>query len=295
MASPTDDELGRSNSTDAKSDLIESILREDDLYKILGATTNASAAQLRRCYLERSKICHPDKPPCHPHSTSAFQKVGFAFDILKSPSSRRTYDASLRPAFFHELTDRLNTLGYERTFHDAVCLLYQEFMNGDFGHIRRALESLNRQYPNLISHWVIEVVLRSFVKIQEVLQSSKAYSLLMCIELGRIGRVTKGFNELRYTDVVGCLRLTIQLARVTLALPMRFDRALRLKAEKDMRAKTAGMVALGLPIPEASKPPSGFLNDRVITVLEFIVGEAGHDEAADAEWYAKMGESSPPN
>merc|ERR1712230_325594 len=69
-----------------KDDIIHSVLREEDLYQILGAPRTASPAELRRCYLERSKTCHPDKPPFHELSTSAFQRLGFAFDILKSPA-----------------------------------------------------------------------------------------------------------------------------------------------------------------------------------------------------------------
>merc|ERR1712230_15767 len=58
-----------------KDDIIQSVLHEEDLYQILGAPRTASPAELRRCYLERSKICHPDKPPFHELSTRSARTV----------------------------------------------------------------------------------------------------------------------------------------------------------------------------------------------------------------------------
>jgi len=270
-----------------KDDIINDILHEEDLYKILGAARSSSAADLRKCYLERSKICHPDKPPFHPLSTSAFQRLGFAFDILKSPSARRTYNRASKPAS-SQLPDKTNFLGGEHTFRSAVEAILNEFMTGDFAIVRRWLGSLHSRYPNLVNDEVIINVERSFVRIRELVLTTRTYALLIYIELGRIHRVQKRLMALGYFDVVGRARLTIHLVRVTLAMPMRVDRALKLREEKAWRAKAAGLQAAGLTAPE-TRARAGILNDRVSKVLEFIVGNAGKDEGADEAWSAGIG------
>jgi len=270
-----------------KDDIIQDVLEEEDLYKILGAARNASAAELRRCYLERSKICHPDKPPFHPLSTSAFQRLGFAFDILKSPSTRRTYDRASKPTS-SQLPDKTTFLGGEHTFRSAVEAIMHEFMTGDFVIVRRWLESLHAQYPHLVSEEVVINVERSFIRIRELVLTTRTYALLVYIELGRIHRVQKRLMGLGYFDVVGRARLTIHLVRVTLAVPMRVDRALKKREEKAWRAKCAGLQARGIT-PTETMGRAGILNERMSKVLEFIVGAAGKDEGADEAWSTKMG------
>lgn len=92
---------------------------------------------------------------------------------------------------------------------------------------------------------------------------------------------------LGYLDVLGRTRLTIHLVRVTLAVPMRVDRALKEKEEKAWRAKCAGLMARGIT-PVEQMRSAGILNERVSKVLEFIVGVAGRDEGADEAWSTKM-------
>lgn len=93
---------------------------------------------------------------------------------------------------------------------------------------------------------------------------------------------------LGYLDVVGRTRLTIHLVRVSLAVPMRVDRALKQREEKAWRAKVAGLQAAGLSVmPNEGR--AGILNERVSRVLEFIVGAAGTDEGVDEAWGAKTG------
>ncbi|RDW69697.1 chaperone J-domain-containing protein [Coleophoma cylindrospora] len=272
--------------SEVKNDIIQDVLHEEDLYKILGASRNASAADLRRCYLERSKVVHPDKPPFHAQSTSAFQRLGFAFDILKSPSARRTYDRASKPTS-SQLPDKTTFLGGEHTFRSAVESILQEFMTGDFVIVRRWLESLHSRYPNLVSEEVVVNVERSFIRIRELVLTTRTYALLIYIELGRIHRVQKRLMGLGYLDVVGRARLTIHLVRVTLAVPMRVDRALKEREEKAWRAKVAGLQAAGVA-PTGSMRNAGILNERVSKVLEFIVGAAGKDEGADEAWSTKM-------
>lgn len=315
----------RTSAETIKNGMIEEILSEDDvrtcqssepshlltslkLYRVIGASRSSTAAEIRRSYLERSKICHPDKPPHHPQSTrrvlpseqgsstrltlfSAFQRLGFAFEILKSPSSRRSYDKAFQYTYSPRPTDDANFLGAEHTFRGAVEAILHEFMTGDFVLVRKGLESLNRQYPNLVSPEVVFTIERSFIRIRELVLTTRTYALLIYIELGRIHRVQKRLMGLGYLDVLGRVRLTVHLVRVTLAVPIRVDRALKHREENKLRAKAAGMQASGITLPAASNR-AGILNEKVTQVLEFIVGEAGRDDEADEAWNVKMASAS---
>lgn len=161
-------------------------------------------------------------------------------------------------------------------------------MTGDFVTVRRWLESLHAQYPHLVSSEIILNVERSFIRIRELVLTTRTYALLIYIELGRIHRVQKRLIGLGYFDVVGRARLTIHLVRVTLAVPMRVDRALKQREEKAWRAKVAGLQARGITPTEIEIGRAGILNERVSKVLEFIVGVAGRDEGADEAWSTKM-------
>src|SRR3954463_9168798 len=116
---------------------------------------------------------------------SAFQRLGFAFDVLKSPSSRRTYDRASRqncPRFQH---DRPAFLSGEQTFRGAVEAILKEFIEGDFALVRKLLESLNKTYPTLVSEDVIGAIERSFFRIRELVITTRTYAFLISIELGR--------------------------------------------------------------------------------------------------------------
>ncbi|KAG9241697.1 putative DnaJ like protein subfamily B member 11 [Calycina marina] len=269
-----------------KDSVIQRVLQEEDLYKIVGASRTATAQELRRCYLERSQIVHPDKLPFHPDSTSAFQRLGFAFDILKSSSSRRTYDRASKPTSC-SLPDKTSFLGGDHTFRTAVAAVLHEFMTGDFLLVREWFGTLQKQYPNLITEELGVTLEKSFLRLRELVLTTRSYALIIYIELGRINRVQKKLLALGYFDVLGRTKLIIHLVRVTLAVPVRVDRALRQREEKAWRAECAGLQARGI-VPVEEVRSAGIMNERVYRVLELIVGDAGKDEGADEAWGRKM-------
>ena len=90
---------------------------------------------------------------------------------------------------------------------------------------------------------------------------------------------------LPYVDVGGWSRWTIQLVRVTLAGPIRVDRAIKLREEKAWRARSAGLQAAGIRFNEEERPKAGILNDRLSYVLQFLVGKADMDDGAEYPSY----------
>lgn len=67
------------------------VLSALDHYAVLGASSDASTPELRRCYLRVSVEVHPDKNH-HPEATRAFQRVAAAWAVLSDDVKRRQYD-----------------------------------------------------------------------------------------------------------------------------------------------------------------------------------------------------------
>ena len=149
--------------------------------------------------------------------------------------------------------------------------------------MRKGLEALNRQYPHLVSPEVVNSVEYSFKRIRELVLTTRTYALLIYIELGRIHRVQKRLMALGYFDVLGRVRLTVHLVRVTLAVPYRVDRALK-RREREGRKEREEREGRTLGEEVEGGGGKGILNERVSWVLEYIVGDAGRDEEVDGVW-----------
>ncbi|HYG17920.1 MAG TPA: J domain-containing protein [Ohtaekwangia sp.] len=67
-------------------------------YTILGVSTSASHAEIKRVYRRLAVQYHPDKNPS-PEAITLFQKINEAYDVLGDPVKRRTYDLSFRDPF----------------------------------------------------------------------------------------------------------------------------------------------------------------------------------------------------
>ncbi|KAF8340021.1 uncharacterized protein EI90DRAFT_2907896 [Cantharellus anzutake] len=242
------------DSTEDRYTVIHDILRCTDLYAVLDVDKSVDANGLRRGYMKRCKACHPDKFPSYPLATVAFQKVSFAYETLSTPSSRRLYDAHVAADntfnFFHHQSG--GTGGFasykaaDETLTGVLVGVFCDFMEGDFGMLRTFLRAMNELNPALnISDDTIESVIRSFARLREILLTGQKYVQIVRFELIRLYEIQHSLRQLSYFDVCGRLRLTLQLARVTLSLPCRIDRAMIEEAEEEERrmAAAAGMNA----------------------------------------------------
>ena len=154
-------------------------------------------------------------------------------------------------------------------------------MTGDFILIRRFLSSLHTRYPNLISSDTVQNVEWAFVRIRELVMTTRVYGLIIYVELGRVERVRKRLMAVGMWDIVGRAKLGVHLVRVAIAVPMRVDRKLREREERLWNARMAGLQAR--EVEDLEKKAGGILNEKVVKVLGFIVGEAGKDEG-DENW-----------
>ena len=94
-------------------------------YEVLGVARAASAAELRRAYLERARVLHPDRhidagPKGRVEAERAMQEVTEAWRILGDPGRRRRYDRELGgPAAVTDDGDRFASRS-DGTFPDEV-------------------------------------------------------------------------------------------------------------------------------------------------------------------------------
>lgn len=63
-----------------------------DYYKILGVDKDTPQSEIRAAYRKRSKQFHPDLHPDDPKAKAKFQLLNEAYDVLKDPEKRKTYD-----------------------------------------------------------------------------------------------------------------------------------------------------------------------------------------------------------
>uniref|UniRef100_A0A1D1Y5N2 DnaJ subfamily C member 17 n=1 Tax=Anthurium amnicola TaxID=1678845 RepID=A0A1D1Y5N2_9ARAE len=230
--------------------VVDDICIESNLYNILGVEKTCSAEELRRAYISRSRICHPDKFPEYPKATEAFQKLSYAYETLNKPSSRRAYDIS----GISDLGDVDGT--GDETLHSVLYQLFLEFMDGDFEMIRALVNALNESNPGLnLGDDAIETLEIAFRRMRDLLLAGKKYVKIVQFELIRLYEIQQQLRSLSYFDVFGRLRLTLQLTRLTLTIPMLIDNAM--KSEYD---------ALG-----AKGVNKGLLGDGMAKVISSLV------------------------
>ena len=63
-----------------------------DYYKILGVPKNVDIEEIRKVYRKLAIKYHPDKNPENPEAESNFKDLSEAYNVLKNPIKRDTYD-----------------------------------------------------------------------------------------------------------------------------------------------------------------------------------------------------------
>ena len=69
-----------------------------DYYEILGVTSTAHAAEIKRAYRRLAVMYHPDKNPS-PDAEAIFKQINEAYDVLSDPEKRRAYDSRFDTLF----------------------------------------------------------------------------------------------------------------------------------------------------------------------------------------------------
>jgi len=205
---------------------LNTVLSSDDLYQIMGVPNSPSLDKmtLRRAYLARSKACHPDKFPNNPDATHAFQKIAVAYSVLSKPASKRLYDN--QPATYDAFAAR-PTGHAEETFRSVIIGVFNDFLDGDLEVIRTLLKAINDVNPTLrLGDEGINSVLVTLQSLRERALTCRTCIHALHAELTRLLEVQHAFRQLSYFDIPGRSRLTIQLTRITLSLPIALEKAI---------------------------------------------------------------------
>lgn len=94
--------------------------------------------------------------------------------------------------------------------------------------IRVLINALNESNPGLnLGDDAVGSIEDAFAKLRELMKAGKKYLSIVRFELIRLYEIQHSLRQLSYFDVFGRLRLTLQLARVTLSIPMAIDQAMK--------------------------------------------------------------------
>ncbi|KAJ7713891.1 DnaJ domain-containing protein [Mycena maculata] len=216
------------SSPGKRTPALDEVLSNDDLYTILGVSKSDSMDKmtLRRAYLTRSRACHPDKFPNNPEATHAFQKIAVAYSVLSQPGSRRSYDS--RPPSSKYDVFSAHPMGHaQETFRNIVLGVFDDFLEGDLEVIRTLLKAVNDINPSInMGDEGINSILNSLQRIRERALTCRTCIYALHAELTRLLEVQHSFRQLSYFDILGRTRLTIQLTRITLSLPIALEKAI---------------------------------------------------------------------
>ncbi|GAA5849268.1 hypothetical protein JCM8547_006497 [Rhodosporidiobolus lusitaniae] len=227
-----DDEPFRSPPRGEAEDLVDAVNIEEELYVILGVERNAKTDEIRRAFLARSRVIHPDKLPLYPPSTTAFQRLSYAYETLSKPASRRLYDLGGGRGYDPSSPAAGPSDLADETLNGVLRSVINEFLNGDFEMIRVFVTALNEGNPGLnLGDEAVDSLEGAFKRVREALLAGQRYLRLIKFELIRLYEIQHSLRSLSYFDVYGRLRLTLALTRVTLEIPMVLDRAM---AEEQM-------------------------------------------------------------
>jgi DnaJ-class molecular chaperone len=90
---------------------------QNNFYKVLSIPQNASQEDIKKAYRTLALQLHPDRNPNNKKAEEKFKEVTAAYEVLSSPSKRRSYDlqAPSRP-----LNDNASEFKEAETSHEST-------------------------------------------------------------------------------------------------------------------------------------------------------------------------------
>ncbi|ORZ03249.1 hypothetical protein BCR43DRAFT_482994 [Syncephalastrum racemosum] len=263
-----DPKKSTNSSTDDKYEVVEQILNAADYYEVLGVQKDSTAEQVRRAYIRRSRVCHPDKfVPPYARATESFQLLSIAYETLSNPSSKLMYDlspanptssSSSFPTHSSSTSDRNDNPNdtLQRVLHQ----LFIEMMDGEFQTMRAFIHALNETNPGMhISEDAIIQIELAFRKMRELLLSTHTYYKVVQFELMRLYELQLELRRLSYFDIWRRMRLSITICKVLLQLPIMINTASREKRQLPDTKNDHDEGILGVRVENALRLAVGLL------------------------------------
>ncbi|CAG8634893.1 1392_t:CDS:2, partial [Racocetra fulgida] len=183
----------------------------------------------------------------HTHSTTASAYVAATMNSLnsnnssnKSPNNRRAIDNNYRYKIVDDICAETNlytiielAYAYETLNKPSTRRAYDISGTSDLGSVNGTGDE------TLHGEDAIETLETAFRRMRELLLAGKKYVKIVQFELIRLYEIQQQLRSLSYFDVFGRLRLTIQLARITLTIPLLIDNSM--KAEFEHLGGKSGM------------------------------------------------------
>ncbi|KAI0067362.1 DnaJ-domain-containing protein [Artomyces pyxidatus] len=268
---------GSSQRRSRRAQAIADILAQTDLYNILGVSRSdkLDTMDLRRAYLSRSKACHPDKFPDNPEATYAFQKVSVAYNVLSNPASRRLYDSHPGAQDFTTTSVRA-----EETLRSVVIGVFNDFLDGDLEMVRTLLRGINDLNPSLrVSDEGINSILLTLQSLRERILTCRALTHTLLSTLSHLLDTHASLAKLSYFSLRPRARLSIRLARITLALPLALDREMALQRRARARSRRRREHAVDMDVVDDNrdieiderKPERTLFPRRILVLIESLI------------------------
>ncbi|KAL0085847.1 hypothetical protein F4703DRAFT_1928220 [Phycomyces blakesleeanus] len=203
---------------------VEQILSAPDCYRVLGVTREANPDDIRRAYIKKSRICHPDKfVPAYPRATESFQLLSRAYETLSNPSAKLMYDLSKQkgPSTFVSTEDEHANDTLQRVLHQ----LFIEMMDGEFQTLRAFIHALNETNPGM------HITTHQYYKVVQ-------------FELMRLYELQHELRSLSYFSVWRRMQLSITICKVLLQLPIMINVESREKKQSQRQLGQADAEAI---------------------------------------------------
>ncbi|KAG0165351.1 Eukaryotic translation initiation factor 2C [Apophysomyces sp. BC1015] len=232
-----------------------------DYYRVLDISKDASNEEIRRAYIRRSRVCHPDKfVPPYARATESFQLLSLAYETLSNPSSKLMYDLSKQkgsvPFVAGDDENPNDTL--QRVLHQ----LFIEMMEGEFSTMRVFFNGLNETNPGMqVSEDAIIHIELAFRKMRQLFLSTHQYYKVIQFELMRLYELQHELRDLSYFNVWRRMQLSITICKVLLQLPIMIN------AESKEKQHTHQDGILGVRVESALQLVIGLLEkgERYVT------------------------------
>ncbi|CAO3615266.1 unnamed protein product [Mucor hiemalis] len=250
-----------SGECDEKYVLVDDILSASDYYEALGLSSDTTTDEIRRAYIRKSLICHPDKfVPPYPRATQSFQLLSTAYNTLIQPSSRLNYDMNRKSYHLSHCTYENNAVDI---FEQVIRQLYIEIMEGEFQTLRTVIHAMNETNRILqISDEVLEIAEVGFLKIRDIVLTSQKYYGIVQFELLRLYELQDEIRNLSYFDVWRRMKLSLILAKVLIQIPLTINNAIK---KEDQLEGRYGSGLLGRQIEYGLERAIGSLNEPYST------------------------------